>query len=92
MQEQNEENTNFYSQIKNRCEKEKLAIFLKRYTQYYIAGILNIVKLRSKGPAPNLGWEQIVTFPEAGSGTEDKRPNVIPLLLSFRKFQGIREL
>ena len=38
-----------------------------------------------------LGWDPNVTFPEVFSGREDKKPN-IPLLLSFRKFQGFWEL
>ena len=62
----------FIHRYKNRCEEEKLTIFLKRYTQNYIAGILSIVKLRSKGPALNLEWERIITLPEAGSGTEER--------------------
>ena len=37
--------------------------------------------------APTLGWDPKITFPKGFSGFEDKKPSIIPLLLSLRKFQ-----
>ena len=47
----------------------------------------SIHSVGSLGDQPHPGVEFEVAFPEGSSGTENERPNIIPLLYLFRKFQ-----